>query len=231
MRKLHWGGDHRSEAGFTIVEMVVVTTVLSILATIAVPNLVRSSATANESAVIATLRAISSAQMQFEAQHYVDVDGDGNFEYATLKEITGAQPLRSGGTALAPGLLSVPLSLLNAAGRLHRHGYYFALYLPDTAGVGLPETEANRGSIAPELAADYWTCVAWPHTYGQTGHDTFFVNQQGQILRAPEAKYSGKENAPPAGAALRNVPPERIDSRELAVEAVGADGNRWVAVN
>ena len=217
---------HR-ESGFTLIEILIVVSVIGVLASIAVPTLIRSKTSANEGAVIGTLRSVSSAQFQFKAMNLVDTNQDGGYEYGTLGEITGIRYLRGTAEKLAPRLMSNSLGTLDSQGQVFRHGYLLALYLPDAAGKGLPETAGNLTNIDPNLASDYWTFVAWPGDQ-KTAH-TFFVNQQGQILKT-RGGYVGTGNVPPAGCALLGVPPDQIDTQELAVSQTGADGNNWLPV-
>ena len=142
----------QSHQGFTLIEMLIVTSVISILAGVAVPRLVRAKATANEGAVISVLRTVATVQAQFRSMDLVDVDRDGAFEYGTLREITGLQSLRGSSETLSPPMLSTPLGAVDAAGRVVRHGYYLAMALPDAAGTGLAETPANLGNIDPAMA-------------------------------------------------------------------------------
>ncbi len=51
--------------GFTIIELMIVITIIVIIALIAVPNMISGRLIANETAAIQTLRSIATAQNQF----------------------------------------------------------------------------------------------------------------------------------------------------------------------
>ena len=53
--------------GFTLVELTIVITIISIIAAIALPSLLRARMTANEGSAITTIRTISTAQQQFQS--------------------------------------------------------------------------------------------------------------------------------------------------------------------
>lgn len=59
----------RREAGggFTLIEVMIAITIIMILATVTIPNLLRSRVQANESATIGNIRAITSAQVSFNS--------------------------------------------------------------------------------------------------------------------------------------------------------------------
>lgn len=217
----------RNDSGFTLIELAIVTTVIGIIASVAVPNLISSRAIANERAVIATLRTVSTAQAQCWSQKVVDTDGDGCGEALSLGELAGTVGLRNGAMKLTPPSLPVSLGTLNPAGQAMGRGYLIALYLPNAAGQGLVGSPTNLASVDADLAESAWSCLAWPIIRGNTGNQTFFVNQIGEILVARQANYSGSSSMPPAGAALTGVPSNVIVGGLLATEAVGADGNFW----
>jgi len=221
---------HR-DAGFTLIEMLIVTSLVGILAGVAVPNLMSSRVTANEAAVIATLRAISTAQYQFQSAGELDLNRDAGFEYGTLGELAALDGLRGSGRVLTRNLLSAPVAAVDATGVVTNHGFRFCLYLPDAAGVGVAGLPSNAATIDPVQSRLYWSCLAWPITAGTSGNTTFFVNQQGQVLKTRDAGYSGSTSVPPAGAGLVGVPANQINSQTLAVDGVGADGRNWVAVH
>lgn len=217
----------RSDSGFTLIEIIIVTAIIGVIAGVAVPNLITSRSIANERAVISTLRTISTAQSQCWSQRVVDTDSDGCGEALSLGELSGVVGLRNGALKLTPPSLPGSLGTANATGQATAKGYLIALYLPNAAGQGLLGTPANLASVSADLAETAWTCVAWPLTHGNTGSATFFVNQAGEIVVSRLATYSGTSSVPPAGAALVGVASNIIVGGDLACDAVGADGNLW----
>lgn len=222
--------NHR-ESGFTLIEILIVTTVFGVLAGVAVPNLLSSRLAANEAAVIATMRAISTAQFQFQSSGELDVNRDTGFEFGTFGELSALDELRGTGTKVTRNLLSTGSAKVDAVGWATHHGFHFCLYLPDASGVGLPGMPANSGAIDPRLAHGFWTCLAWPVEVGTTGRRAFFVNQQGQVLQSMNTTYSGSALVPAAGAGLIGVAESNINTQRLAVDTFGSDGQHWLAVH
>jgi len=220
----------RVQRAFTLVELLVVVSIVSIFASVAVPNLLSSRERAHEAAVIQALRDVASAQELVRTRALLDLDGDGLSEYGFLGEVIGVAPLRGRGELLAPapriGFVDV-----DTEGFSEQKGYLFRLYLPDSGGVGLPETPFTLGNVDPVRAASFFTVVAWPREYGSSGQRTFFLNQSGEIVATVDPTYSGKSSAPPANAALIGVTGGVIATNRLATGGqIGVDGNRWTSV-
>ncbi len=222
---------HNKQRGFTLIEVLISMSVIAILASITVPTLVSRRVSANESAVIATMRAISQAQFQFQTMGLVDTNSDSGAEFGSLPEMTTHSVVRGTSQVIQPNLLSISLGELDTAGQMQRHGYIFCLYLPDASGKGLPGMPANFASVDAGQAHSYWSCLAWPVVVKSTGVRTFFVNQRGQIMKTNGGPYSGTSNMPLPGAALLGIPADRIDSQQLAIGQPGADGFDWIVVN
>ncbi len=219
-----------STRGFTLVELVIVVAIVAVLATIAIPSLLSARSSANEKTVIATLRAIVTAQQVARTNGTIDVNDNGQGEAASLGELAGIEVLRGDSNVLRPAALSSALGKLDANGYAFSHGFYFALYLPNATGDGVLATPANFGSISAALAESYWTCVAWPRQRSTQGYGTYFTNQSGDILVAKGATYDGTTSVPPAGAGLLTATTNHIAatrSAAAAADGIGADGNFW----
>jgi len=82
--------NKRQESGFTLIELMIVVEILSIIAVMAIPTLLRQRIQTNEAAAVQNLRVISTAQISFNTV---------NLKYGTFDELcagVGSTPYLDG---------------------------------------------------------------------------------------------------------------------------------------
>jgi len=159
--------------GFTLIELMIVIAIIAIIAAIAIPNLLESRVTSQESAAAAALKTgILPAEVQFQSGAYVDLDGNGLGTYA----VEGAAPLVHPYTALSGGQTvgtGISLSLLAPT---------YTGDAPTISGYKFwnPVTQTAPTATSDGTAENLWAVTCAPLDVNQ-GRRRFLINQGGNI--------------------------------------------------
>lgn len=150
----------RAEAGFTLMELLIVISIMLILMLIAIPNMLNLKSQANETSAIQSLHAIYEAQLQYNTNYPAN-------GYACSLAALGGDASSGPPTPQKAQLLQADL----ASG--YKSGYNFNI-------VNCTKTTVNNQDMYTSYEA-----VAVPQAVGKTGHRGFCIDMTGEIKADP----------------------------------------------
>ncbi len=150
----------RCDAGFTLMELLIVISIMLILMLIAIPNMLNLTATANETSAIQSLRTIHEAEIQYNTPFPQN-------GYACSLAALGGNASAGVPTAQSSQLLQQDL----ASGV--KSGYVFNI-------TNCTKTTVNNQDMYTSFEA-----TAVPQAVGKTGHNGFCLDMTGEIRKDP----------------------------------------------
>ena len=152
--------SQHSERGFTLIELLIVVAIISIIAAFAIPGLLRTRMTGNETSAAVSLKQIGVAQVG-----YSTVCGGGS--YASSLPILGTP---AGGS----GEPFIDASLGQQGPTPLKSGYTFSMVM----GSGGAAANNDCNGTATVTA---WYGTAIPTTFNTTGTRSFAINQSNTV--------------------------------------------------
>jgi type IV pilus assembly protein PilA len=153
-------GRH-SEAGFTLMELLIVMAVILILMLVAIPSMLNMTIQAHETSALASLRAIQAAEVQYQT----NFPANG---FACSIAALGGNPGSGPPTPQAAQMLQPAL----ASGQ--KDGYTFTI----------SNCTKTQNANNQDMYTSY-EVTAVPQTVGRTGHRGFCMDMSGEIKTDP----------------------------------------------
>ena len=150
----------KNDAGFTLMELLIVISIMLILMLIAIPNMMNLKSQANETSAIQSLRAIYQAEIQYQTNY------PANGFACSLAQLGG------NASAGAPNPQTAQLLQSDLAGG-QKSGYTFNI------------TNCTKTTVNNQDMYTGFEATGVPQSVGKTGHRGFCIDMSGEIRSDP----------------------------------------------
>jgi type IV pilus assembly protein PilA len=157
--------ERRRQSGFTLMELLIVMSIMIILMLIAIPNFISMKASANETSAMQSLRAIYQAQIQYQTSF-------------PANGFACSLPALGGNASAGPPSPTAAQVLQGELAQGQKSGYTFNI-------VNCTKVTVNNQDMFTS-----YEVTAVPQAVGKSGHKGFCIDQAGEI----KADLSGGTN-------------------------------------
>jgi type IV pilus assembly protein PilA len=162
---IHLSSSERRQRGFTLMELLIVMSIMIILMLIAIPNFISMKASANETSAMQSLRAIYQAQIQYQTSF-------------PANGFACSLPALGGNASAGPPSPTAAQVLQGELAQGQKSGYTFNI-------VNCTKVTVNNQDMYTS-----YEVTAVPQAVGKSGHKGFCIDQAGEI----KADLSGGTN-------------------------------------
>ena len=128
----------RKQAGFSLIELLIVVAIILIIAAIAIPNFLRAKISANESSAVSSVHAIDTAEITYSTM------------FNSIGFSASLPDLGDGGTTPCPMTMNASCFIDRALASGTKSGYTFS-YVQDTSSTPSINFTINADPVTPDI--------------------------------------------------------------------------------
>jgi len=212
--------------GFTLIELMIVVAIIAIIAAIAIPSILRSRMSANQTSAIGSLDSILKMNTQFRSN---DSERNGENDYWT-ENVWGLHGVRSAGgdeIELIPKTIAqsdwegidddldpTGFTVSDFSEVVVKSGYYVSMQRGADLDGDLSCSSPGTGEYGLPTNDNRFSSVAFPELYDNTGTKAFLIDESGTTWTVDAKTKLGSSNNMPFNGPGNSTGPDNPDAPE-----------------